>query len=45
MKEQFLKTFSEQDWEANLKLEEELDALRTDLGRTWLMVTHIHRYQ
>jgi len=36
MKRQFIEYFSAQDWEAQLKLEAELDALREDIGQTWL---------
>jgi hypothetical protein len=50
MKRQFIEHFSgrqfansfhcvsEEDWNANVKLEEELEALRQDVGTTWLLV-------
>jgi len=37
MKKQFLEHFSQADWEANLRLENELEAIRQDIGKTWLM--------
>mmetsp|Transcript_26743 Transcript_26743/g.37644 ORF Transcript_26743/g.37644 Transcript_26743/m.37644 type:complete len:529 (-) Transcript_26743:236-1822(-) len=36
MKKQFVQFFSLEDWEANSRLEAELDAFREDLGKTWL---------
>lgn len=36
MKRQFTEFFSEQDWEANERLQAELAALREDVGPTWL---------
>lgn len=36
MREQFLAFFSEADWRANQKLDEEISALRDDIAPTWL---------
>jgi phytoene dehydrogenase-like protein len=36
MESQFVSFFSRADWEANLRLEEELAALREDIAPTWL---------
>jgi hypothetical protein len=44
MKKQFLQFFSKADWDANIKLEEELEALRQDLGKTWLEVIFPFKY-
>jgi len=35
-KQQFFKYFSEEDWVASRKLEDELEAMRQDIGKTWL---------
>lgn len=35
-KKQFLQYFSEEDWNANLKLEKEIGELRDDIAPTWL---------
>eukprot|EP01114_Cavostelium_apophysatum_P004634 TRINITY_DN1496_c0_g1_i1.p1 TRINITY_DN1496_c0_g1~~TRINITY_DN1496_c0_g1_i1.p1 ORF type:complete len:463 (-),score=122.01 TRINITY_DN1496_c0_g1_i1:40-1428(-) len=35
-KQQFIKYFSQEDWEANLRLEKEITALRDDVGPSWL---------
>lgn len=36
LKSQFLKFFSEKDWQAHLALQDELQKLREDVGSTWL---------
>lgn len=36
MKSQFLSFFSESDWKAHLKLQEEITAIRDDIAPTWL---------
>jgi len=37
VKEQFLKFFSQEDWDGSQAMERELEAFREDLGKTWLM--------
>lgn len=39
-KRQFIDFFSTQDWEANVALNAELDALRQDIAPTWLEAPH-----
>jgi hypothetical protein len=38
MKEQFIQRFSQEDWEANEKMQRELEDICADLAPAWLQV-------